>query len=479
MKVLIVDFWSVTPHLETSFEIINNHLKMDDMVFYYFLGHELPEKHSIRKRKGKLQIKRFLPERRAARLVRNSNLKYVDSYRIREVSQFESISEISHEKLVEIKYKESLIGLSVASTLISQLKESEPDYYSHLALIRRMLKSAAMSYDACDEIIQDVNPDLVYVFNGRFMHYRSLMDACLKNRVPFKIHERGSSIRKYSILDYMPHDSDKRQDEMIKFWKNSKFEKSYCSELANKYFLERREGIDQSWMSFRKFHSEGFLPKINEGKKVISFFTSSDDEFKAVGDLHRSVYWPDQIKAINAFLNCCARDPSFQGFIRIHPHIAQKSKKDYTFWHNLDVPKNVTILPADSGIDTYSLIEFSDIVITSGSTVGIESVYWGTPSICLGPSFYGKLGCVYLPKSENELWDLLHSDDLEANKEACLPYGYFMNEFGIYFKFFEPSGFFSGEFLGVNLFKDNWIESIIKRLASSYVSFRNKIKIAG
>jgi hypothetical protein len=474
MKILIVDFWSITPHLETSFEIARKHIDKGDEVYYYFLGHNLPYSEFVKKKRNKYQIRRFLPERRAAHLLADEKFHYNDTYEIELVGQFSLINRLSYDELINIEYKRAKVGLSVASSLIHQLRDSNPNLNENIDKVRVMLNSAAMAFNACDTIIKEVSPNLAYVFNGRFVHYRSYMSACIANGVPYKIHERGSSIWKYSVRDFMPHDSDKIQDEIIDFWNTSDISDEIRHEKANEFFIDRRKGREQSWFSFRKYHTEGLLPVFDSNKKVITFFTSSDDEFKAVGDLHKSIYWPSQIDAIKAFIDICRNDSSIQGFLRIHPHINEKSRRDYEFWHNLPLPSNLTLLPSNSGIDSYSLLECSNIVLSSGSTIGVESSYWGTPSICLGPSFYGKLGCVYLPRSETELADLVQSDNLVSNKDACLPYGFYMNEFGVPYKHFIPEGLLGGKFMGTDLFANNALENMVKQVAHIYSYAKRK-----
>jgi hypothetical protein len=85
--------------------------------------------------------------------------------------------------------------------------------------------------------------------------------------------------------------------------------------------------------------------------------------------------------------------------------------------------------------------------VTFGSTVGIEAVYWGTPSVLLGKAFYQDLGAAYAAKT--------HEDGLKAimnpilgNREMALAYGYWANTRGIPYNYFEAEGFYEGNFRG-------------------------------
>jgi len=111
-------------------------------------------------------------------------------------------------------------------------------------------------------------------------------------------------------------------------------------------------------------------------------------------------------------------------------------------------------------MDTYALLKEASVVVTCGSTVGIESVFWGIPSICIGPSLYSKLGAVYLPQNHDELKEMILSKDLIAQPESTIPYGYYFSSFGTDFKYYKPHSLFSGEFMGINLQEEHFVRKI-------------------
>jgi hypothetical protein len=69
-------------------------------------------------------------------------------------------------------------------------------------------------------------------------------------------------------------------------------------------------------------------------------------------------------------------------------------------------------------VSTYSLLEVAEKIITVGSTVGVEAVYFKKPSILLGPSSYRFLDVCYVPKNDDELRAML-KDSLE--KKSAFP----------------------------------------------------------
>ena len=106
---------------------------------------------------------------------------------------------------------------------------------------------------------------------------------------------------------------------------------------------------------------------------------------------------------------------------------------------------NLEIIEPDSPIGTYNLIDNCDLVITFGSTVGIEAVYQGKPSILMGRALYEDLGGLILPKSHSELINILHNYILTrrlpepSNSQlAFIKYGFFQKIYGYPFEYVKP-----------------------------------------
>jgi len=63
-------------------------------------------------------------------------------------------------------------------------------------------------------------------------------------------------------------------------------------------------------------------------------------------------------------------------------------------------------------VDSYDIVSAADVVLTFGSTIGIEAAYYGKPSILLGRAVYEDLGSCYVPSSHDELMKLLSSSGI-------------------------------------------------------------------
>jgi maleylacetoacetate isomerase/maleylpyruvate isomerase len=160
--------------------------------------------------------------------------------------------------------------------------------------------------------------------------------------------------------------------------------------------------------------------------------------------------WENQIDAVKHLIHACQQLQNIDLYIRIHPNMSNKSAQELKRWTDLS-GVSVFVISPESEIDTYALIEASDVVTTAGSTVGIEAVFWGKPAIVLGPTTYDDLEAVYKPKNDQELINLLSIKNLAVRPESALPYGYYFKTFGHSFNFYEPFDLFNGRFMGEEL----------------------------
>lgn len=449
--ILFIESWHHNPHIETAFELAKRHLDAGDKVYFYFAGHDLPYRDDgIDQFKSKRNPAK-LPERILARLIKHPNLEFTPSVLLAPVNLEGNIVFANESELKNYRYKGCNIGLAAYSSLMYQLRLSSPDVSKEEQTLYNMLYSGAQAFDLAVSLIEKHNPDLMYIFNGRFVNNRSFMEAALSKNIPILIHERGCNKDYFRIEDYMPHDKNKFQDDMLSTWSTARESDKEYIWKSRKYFIDKRKGKDDKWYSFTATQEKGCLPLLDKEKTIITYFTSSDDESKAVGDIVKWNRWPNQLQALNDLINICTSIKNITLVIRVHPNIAKKHPYDQQFYNKLSEREDIIVILPESKVDTYALIDASNVVITTGSTTGIEAVYWNTPSVCLGPSRYSKLGAVYEPNNNKELKELIiNAKLLKSKPELSLPYGYFLSTFGHKFIYYKARSLESGTFLGVD-----------------------------
>ena len=462
-KFIFFETTNASPHLETSLELAKRHLDRGDLVQYFFLGHAVSYTEFVVAKRKTVLFNRCLPERKGIALIAHKNLSFFSPSKSDLLLSLDLPFFSNTKDLKDFRYRGFNAGLSALSSLVSYRRHSNPDLSENSILLRDMLRSGISVYEFCLKVLKKERPSLVYVFNGRFVTNRAILDAAIEIKAPYLVHERGADKTRYTANPYMPHDFRRVRESISAAWNHGG---GSAVEMAELFFRERREGRDQGWVSFTKNQEKGLLKFDRASKsRLVTYFSSSDDEYVAVGDIVKWDRWPDQLSAVKSLLKVVARRPMLHLIIRLHPHLLHKDSRDTERWLSLELPENARVILPGHPTDTYELIEQSDVVVTSGSTTGIEAVYWGTPSICLGPSLYSDLGAVYLPADEVELEELLLSTNLTVDNDRALPYGYFMRTFGETFAHYKADTLFSGRFMGVNLQQSGFCGFVRRSLA--------------
>lgn len=402
----------------------------------------------------------------------NLNLQILDSnYFASRAMPIESFGPApsSLEDLKCLSWKDSnLIGISVASLLITQAKTPMFAYENYKSYVSVLINDYKRSYYCVSEAIQSIESvEALIIFNGRFPAAKAVEQLSFEKGIPTFFHERGADKQKFSLRPWQPHNREKLQKEIISAWSSaSALNPGSSSELAIQYFKKLRSGKAVGWISYL---SEGSISSLNklinsvksvssDSKKIICFFASSDDEYESVDDViaRAPSEWPTQKHMLIHLVDVCA-EIGIQVIVRVHPRLAKINSPDLQVWNQLQfLPRqsqNVFVVPSDSDISSYDLIDQVDAVVTGHSTVGIEAVYWGKSAIVMGDPFYDKIGAsIYQVRTREKLKECLSNlHNLKVSSESALPYGYYMATFGERFQLYEAADLFSGKFIGINL----------------------------
>jgi hypothetical protein len=166
----------------------------------------------------------------------------------------------------------------------------------------------------------------------------------------------------------------------------------------------------------------------NDNIKNYVIFNSSEDEFRSIDeDWDNAKIFPDQINGIRFICSTLQKErPEARIYLRIHPNLKNIKYKYHTSLLTLSSEfPNLTVIPGDSKISSYSLMHKAYRVIVFGSTMGIESAYAKKIVINLHGSLYDSLNICYKPRSIDEFRSMLLNDSLPVlDNYNCLKFGY-------------------------------------------------------
>lgn len=444
-----------TTHYETELEIMQRHLDKGDEVVQLVCNASLPACDTNPSKAFSKCVNCIAKRREGVRLLTGevSSVPYLllekqDREQIRNFKwEAETIADLK-----EIIYQTFDVGYAVASSLISLLSNPNPAIKENREMIDNLIYSSLEVYHSVINHLSELKPDVFYVFNGRLAHTKAAFRAALKTGVKCLIHERGSTFRHYELYEnHLPHDLEKMAEKIKAFWRQNEDE-AYKKEKAAYFFENRRKGKILSWKSFTENQQKGLLPAgFSPDKKNIMIFNSSEFEFASVGPEWDNPLYKNQNEGILRIVTDMSAHKEYHFYVRLHPNLTTANPDNYRELLTFKAP-NFTLIMPDDNADSYHLLDMAHKVVTFGSTMGIEAVYWDKVSIMAGHSMYEALDAVYRPATHQELLDLLVDDELKPkDKTGAYIFGYYYATSGIMFKYYQPYDYKSGKFKNVEL----------------------------
>lgn len=476
MKVTIFSAYACnTPHFETDLEIAQRHLDSGDSVTLLVCNSELlicdphPPKdipyclYCIGRRvtgfgllTGRVKVRSFLE-------LRPQNRRELCSL---------ADSKCWSGEMFKYRVDGFEVGQAVRSSMISwhrdpYIRAESPECSRNTA---NMMVSTLTVYRSMLNYI-DRNPvDRVYVFNGRYGIPRAVLRACQARKVLCITHERGCDPGSYSLWHgTMPHDLVYVEQLIRRMWSETG-ENVEREKVAAEFYTSQMRGGTGTWFSMVECQKRGLLPDgWLPGEKNIVIFNSSEDEFAAFEDEYKGPIYQSQKEGIEKILSSLRED--HQGvriYLRVHPNL-RGVRNEQTRWIEELSEDFLSVIPADSAVSTYSLLQNADKVVTFGSTVGIEATFWGIPSILAGRCAYQNLGSTYNPTDHEELMRLLREDLPVKDRTGALMYGYFVRTYGVPHKYFKSTGVFDGLFKEVKVVPAEFQKKLTRWYLKSWV----------
>jgi hypothetical protein len=448
--------YTYSPHLETDLELLHDHVQQGDTVTVFVCNGELttcepnPDhdliqcQQCINKRRNGLDQ---LGLTNAVQLKPFVNLTDNDR---QVLSQYTHIIIDSIQHLRQLTLENTPIGEAVFATWVAILTEAEPDVIEHQAYLQRAIYSAVLVYLSFKQHFLESRPDLFMVFNGRFTIARPARDAAWQLNIPFVCHERAGVMNRYTLVPNVHLlDLPYWKKEMQRFWDDSALPLNEKQRLGREWYDSRREHKSLEWYSYTQAQTQDLPTGFDVNKKNVVLFNSSLHEFVAEPDYNLPFY-ETQEHGIWRIADDLKDEENIQLYLRIHPSLKDKQNSQTAFLKKIQQAfPSLHVIPSDSPVKTYNLIDAADLVVTFTSTVGIEAAYANRHSVLLGPATYEDLAVstrfeshaafiAFVKASHFELPQPI----VEQRQYNALIYAFFHATRGVPFKVFEQVGIF-------------------------------------
>ena len=342
----------------------------------------------------------------------------------------------SVQELKNIVYKNVYIGYGILSNYTSITRDPDPDFSDPLTqkYFAFAIAHAQMLTDELIRLIEEENPDVISIFNGRLIDNRPLYDLAKFRNIPFRGNECIGGLRSNSAVgriiyqDNLPHSIPYNTELMEKLWTMDNEPLSEKERKGRDFFERRRNGVPAGDRVYTANQKKGLLPdNWDNRKRNIVIFNSSEDELSSVGkEFEDYNLFASQYEGIKYLLEKFDSE-EFHFYLRVHPNLRNVHFKYHTDLYKLpEKYKNITVIAAADPCSTYDLMDVAEKVIAFGSTMGAEAAYWKKPAILLGGAFYYLLDICYTPRTLKEAEECIKSHLEPKENYNALKYGYFV-----------------------------------------------------
>lgn len=332
--------------------------------------------------------------------------KYEKAEKISREIPFESIGNYMYEGLSVGEH-----ALAGALRYYARGDLNEEPYGEMIA--RRYLKAALLSVFAVQELVSRNSYDIAVFHHGIYVPQGLIGEVCRKSGI--RVVNWNPSYRKHTFI-FSHGDSYHHTmiSEPVSEWEKIKWTREK-EKLTMDYLKSRWHGI-QDWIWFH----EDPVEDINKIAKELGI----DFNKPCIGFL-TNVMWDAQLHyKSNAFKNMLdwvlqsihyfARRPDLQLIIRVHPAevrgmIPSRQKLiDEVKKAVPELPKNIFVIPPESQISTYAVMEKCNTVIIYNTKTGIEISSMGIPVIVAGEAWIRSKGFSIDASSQEEYFAILN-----------------------------------------------------------------------
>ena len=327
--------------------------------------------------------------------------------------------DLSVRACYETVYHDVPIGQLIEPSVARHLRRSalNADTLEEIKTWQSYLASAYMLVDAYEKALDTIRPDIVFLPGGWFLWYSIAL---------YLARQRGIQVFCYENAFHHPP-SGKRW----MFTQNTSFLDPDCLSPAWEQWRDvpltekENEHLDQV-LSARKGGSLYYPLPVDDQRRVREELGLVDAERPVVA-LFTNMTWDAAVYGkgdtpfesmldwvIETIRSLAPRDVTL--VVRAHPaealiHEGVFSRENLIpFVKNLlgDLPDNVKMVPPESKISSYTLLDMVDTAVMYTSTLGLEAAVAGrVPLIIAGPARYGHNGFGHCPTSFQEYFDLL------------------------------------------------------------------------
>lgn len=290
---------------------------------------------------------------------------------------------------------------------------------------KRFLHTTLTNYFEIKERTQKKEYDYILFSHGIYVTWEPVSEFCKKNKIDFISYDRAKTQNTINI-NFNQVAPDWSFDTAWERYKDKPLSVNE-KEMVSAYLKDRElQTSDVYAYNFSKRSSNINKLKeelnISKNKKVITIFTNLIWD---AANVARDIAFKNAFECVTETIAYYKNNKEVHIVLRTHP--AEKvlgTKEQYGdlvrqyFKNNL--PKNVTIIEPEMDVNSFSVIDLSDVGVVNTSTVGLEFALLGKPIVLISETHYRNKGFTYDVKSSKDYFStidkLLKNSTLRINQ---------------------------------------------------------------
>ena len=320
----------------------------------------------------------------------------------------EKIQKLSSAELLNFEAEGFPIYSWIISSVLTHHRANAVNFgnEAHIDSIKKYLIGGWLAARLIERMLDDVQPASMVVFNGRQSYTKIAFELAQRRGIRTICHERAPLEERFSLWENDTCESLVNYSEAWQKWKDFPLASAEVLEVR-KMIHGMSEGAGMNWRSFvarTKSNSLSQFLEIHKGKKIWTLFPSSTDEAAA-----NKNYWKafkSQREWISATIDFVSRQTNLVLIIRAHPNMGSATSRgtnqeEVEFFKNLEnnLPNNVLLIQPNEAINSYEILNHTDLGLVFLTTLSIEMACRGIPVIAAGNP--GWSNCLMVSSVEN------------------------------------------------------------------------------
>jgi len=316
---------------------------------------------------------------------------------------------LSLEELSEFQFTVLNSQLTIGNLVLPALRwslrrhhllDDEPTRF----LLREYIKSAYRVATEFDNFLDEVDPQMVVVFNG-ILFPEAIARGVAKQRdlrvvthevgfQPFSTFFSDGQATAYPMqipdsFELTPEKNARLDDYLSKRFKGD-------FTMAGIRFWLEINGLD-----------DAFLKKAEQFQQIVPVFTNVINDTSQV---HAATVFPHMFAWLDVVLEVIKKHPETFFVIRAHPDEKRRGTRkhsrqpvsDWIAQNEVAQLPNVIFVDSNEPLSSYELLPKSKFIIVYNSSIGLEASLLGIPVLCGGKARYTQYPTVFFPQTPEE-----------------------------------------------------------------------------